>query len=199
MSYVALLTLAREYDWNLKVNARETHGSVPDEFLPLLKNAATKQLPDQGLKTLKIREVQWNVSEALARQLDEQIKDVQIRTSALISLEGEPYVVEIGVTQTRPGLAMTKPEITWDIGMHGSQWEEALNNVSSDGLRKDWGRGLVNVWPNGNGDRNRHNSLRGQGGLESLETRFGHFLRCVLKVQAALEGLEIEELSEALV
>lgn len=199
----AKLTGQRQYDWKLRVNAREAKTAVPQDFASLLSKATTESLANQEGRYFKVRTIKFGeMNGSLERCLDEQIKDVQIKTSAKIHFARDPYIVEVSVTQTRPGLRMTKPDISWGIDFYGSQWKECLNNVSPDGLRKDWGRGLANVWPNCN------NEARGVGGsgaskgkddLEAFEKRFGYFLSCVLKTQAALEGLEIEELSDALI
>lgn len=165
----------------------------------LLKKATAESIKNQEALIFKVRNVNFHDENGVfARRLDEQIKDVQIKTSAFIPLEHDPYIVEVSVTQTRPGLGMTKPDLSWGVEFYGSQWEESLNNKSPGGLRKDWGRGLANVWPNSNEGAVTVGS-KDIDDLQPFEKRFGHFLSCILKAQAALEGLEIEELSNALI
>lgn len=109
--------------------------------------------------------------------LKDKVNEVQVKRSALIPFDSEPYEVEVSVTQSWKELtdsrATSPPEVTWGLQLHGISWEEAVNNVGPDSRKKDWGEACINVWP-------------GNGG--NLQERFGSFLRCILNVQHYLDN-----------
>lgn len=190
----------------MRINTIDRDTILPDDFQILCSKTLARSIENQERNVFKVRTLELPpLTEELESRLDEQIKDVQIKTIAQIEFEDAPYGVEVNVTQTRPGIKMTKPGVSWGVDFYGSQWEESLNNASPDGLRKDWGRGLVNMWPNSklhlkkNGVKGKNTEQDKNDGMETFETRFGHQLSCILKAQAALEGLKIEELSNALI
>lgn len=101
-----------------------------------------------------------------------KITETRLQCSTDLPLSGGQYTSEIRVTKTWKGYDINAaPEVTWGFQFYGLHWDEAINAVSADGRRKDWGPELEHVWP-GEGD---------------LEARFGEFLDEVLRLQQNLD------------
>lgn len=165
----------RLFDWNLEVKAFENSETVPPELDNFIRKVH-----------IQCREVDTTGNQLILPQLSKrgqppihtQVSETRMKNSIMMTLRDEQYVVEVSVTRTWNKVDFDKsPDATWSIELYGKRWEEALNTVSSEGRRKDWGKDLVEVWPGSN---------------PSLEGRFRDFLRCVLKVQACLDHVDFE-------
>lgn len=122
------------------------------------------------------------VSAKDAKQPDTMVKSSQLKSSVMMMLAGGDYIVEVSLTRQYEGVDFDGPStVTWEVQLYGKRWEEAVNTMSSDGRRKDWGKDLVEVWP---------------GAETSIEDRFKNFLRNVLKVQALLTRVTSDENEE---
>lgn len=67
------------------------------------------------------------------------------------------------------------PDVTCGLGSYGVHWDEGVNNIGTDGRRRDWGSQLARIRP---------------GAEESLEKRLGSLSHCILKIQGALDALD---------
>jgi hypothetical protein len=84
-------------------------------------------------------------------------------------------MIEVHVTHEWKGFEVSgEPEKTWGIQMFGIRWDEAVNTINPDTLRKDWGDDLENVWP---------------GAEQTLHKRLEDFLFCIQEVQAVLDSV----------
>lgn len=113
----------------------------------------------------------------VGRKVSDEVEEVRVKTSAIVPFEEEPYVIEVSVTQTWTGSnTRAQPVITWGVELFGPHWDQALNQNSTDGRKKHWGEGLINIWPAREGN---------------LEERLAKFLHCIIKVQDILQALDM--------
>lgn len=169
----------RLFDWNIEVRASETLEKVPSDltdFLQKLKIRRPDTKASDGILMLP------RVSAKDAKQPDTMVKSSQLKSSVMMMLAGGDYIVEVSLTRQYEGVDFDGPStVTWEVQLYGKRWEEAVNTMSSDGRRKDWGKDLVEVWP---------------GAETSIEDRFKNFLRNVLEVQALLTRVTSDENEE---
>lgn len=106
--------------------------------------------------------------------LESKINKVKLKTLATIPYKDTPYVIQIGITKSSSSLrAPTGPEITWGVEFYAPHWDESINVVRGGDRRKDWGKGLENIWQDDGPDVN---------------SRLKGFLQTVLEVQALLNS-----------
>lgn len=116
------------------------------------------------------------IGKANSPQLESDIHETRLKSSALIMLKNTPYVIEVSKTRFWNGCDVASvPNTTWGIELYGSHWDESINMVSEDVRKKDWGPDLSHVW---------------EGRAPSLQGRFAEFLQSILRVQKALDDLE---------
>ncbi|KAI5462981.1 hypothetical protein BGZ63DRAFT_412686 [Mariannaea sp. PMI_226] len=160
----------RAYDWSLTVNAWENL-DTPAGFNDLSKKLKIEV--DQDWESiLKIPKVD-------TRQLGDlqnQIRQIGVKSSVVIPYKLTPYVIEINITRAwQEGRMSDEPQVTWGIEFYASHWDESINHVCGGERRKDWGQGLKSIWP---------------GDEPSLGLRFEEFLQTVLEVQSILEDAQ---------
>lgn len=105
------------------------------------------------------------------------VSTARLKSSVIIPFKDTPYLIEVSVTRSWEGGKIdSQPREEWEIEGYGAHWDEAINCVStSETGRKDWGEDLRNGWT---------------GRDQSLEARFGAFLRVMLEMQVILESFE---------
>ena len=163
----------RQFDWNLRVNAWDEVGDIPQDVKDLIQRIKVSNSPridGEGMFQLP------RLAPMRPGPLGDKIGQTWLRSSITIPVADGPYVVEINVTQSWNGCNITSPpDITWGLEVYGVHWDEAVNNIGVDGRRRDWGPELISVWP---------------GDEKSLEKRLEQFLLSILRVQGALDTLE---------
>ncbi|KAF5025265.1 hypothetical protein F66182_2650 [Fusarium sp. NRRL 66182] len=152
-----------DYDWSFRVDAWDKVDVPPDfrdfgqRVMLAIKADNDTLLPIPSVNTTK-----------LAR-LNDQITQVRVRSWAIVPFKETEYALKINITKTLKGACTEgEPEVTWGIELYAPHWEESANHAS--GGRKDWGKGLENIWPEGH----------------DLKSRLGGFLRTILEIQALL-------------
>jgi hypothetical protein len=153
----------RQYDWNFRVDAWDKV-DVPPEFKDLAKRILLNINPDDDA-LLPIP----SVNTAKLASLGEKITQIRARSWVIIPFKESDYVLRIYITKSLKGPRTSEePEVTWGIELYAPHWEESVNHAS--GGRKDWGKGLENIWMEG----------------DDLKSRLGCFMRTILEVQALL-------------
>lgn len=108
--------------------------------------------------------------------LDNEISEVRLKSSVIISYLPTAYVIEVSTTRTWKGVrTSSQPEIGWGIEVYAVHWDESINYAGTGERRKDWGEELSIMWP--------------EPESSSLKERFRKFMRHVLEIQALLEGV----------
>ncbi|KAM0198081.1 hypothetical protein ACHAPI_004410 [Fusarium lateritium] len=152
-----------QYDWNFRVDAWDKV-DVPPEFNNLAKRVSLNISPDDDA-LLPIP----SVNTAQLASLGEKITQIRARSWAIVPFKESDYVLRIYITKSLKGLRTSEePEVTWGIELYAHHWEESVNHASEG--RKDWGKGLENIWMEG----------------DDLKSRLGCFMRTILEVQALL-------------
>ncbi|KAF5662592.1 hypothetical protein FHETE_7876 [Fusarium heterosporum] len=152
-----------QYDWSFRVDAWDQI-DVPLEFKDLAKRVLLVVSLD-GDAFLPV----LNVNTAKLAMLDEEITEIRAGSWAVVPFKETDYVLKINVTKILKGVRTAeKAEVTWGVELYAPHWEENVNHAS--GGRKDWGKGLENIWMEGH----------------DLESRLGCFMRTILEVQALL-------------
>lgn len=165
----------RIFDWNLEVKACKFLQGIPADLENFIREIKL-ELPAGTANSSHL--VLPKVSARGLKQPEAKVLETRMKSSVRMTLRDEQYVVEISVTRFWNELELDKkPQALWSIELYGKRWEEALNTVSSDGRRRDWGKDLIKVWP---------------GSGLSLEDRFKVFLRCVLNIQACLNRVDLD-------
>ena len=139
----------RRLDWNFRVIAMSNSEMSQDQrrdFLSVFHCVSFSEqvAPDTRL-WLKLPRPRFG----RLQYLRDKFKEVRVRSSATIPFDGLPYEAEVNVTQTWKNTVSdrSQPEVSWGVELHGISWEEAINNTGPDGRKKNWGDGLINVWP----------------------------------------------------
>lgn len=170
----------RQFDWNFRVTASDETCDIQQDLKDLIGGIKVSNRPHiggQGMFQLS------HLAPMRPGPLGNMIEKTWLKSSITIPMIDGPYVVEINVTQTWNGCNVTTPpDITWGLEVFGLHWDETINNVVADGRRRDWGPEFIKVWT---------------GDGESLEKRLEQFLLCILRVQGALDTLEMGEASGA--
>lgn len=165
----------RLFDWNLEVKAHKKLQTVPSDlatFLQKLKIQCPKAKANGGMLMLP------RLITKDAKHPDTKVSACRMKSSTMMTLSDGKYAVEVSITRAWDGVEFDNPStFTWEIELFGSRWEEAINTVGSNGMRKDWGKDLIEIWP---------------GSDPSLESRFKNFLRNVLKIQALLTRVGLD-------
>ncbi|KAM4059362.1 hypothetical protein HRG_007780 [Hirsutella rhossiliensis] len=160
-----------QLDWNLQVDSCESTASIPADLRGIMERL---KLTSQGAEDNKASMQSPRL--VLTRPGGDEVEETILKTSVLLPFRDTPFLVEISVSQAWPQMMTHRePETWWGIEFYGKHWSEAINNVSPGERRKYWGEGLRNIWP---------------GGDASLEDRFLEFLQHVVKIQAALGGVD---------
>lgn len=109
-------------------------------------------------------------------ELGNRIDEIRLKSSVLISHLSSALVIEISITQVWVrGKIKEGPDWGfWGIEVYGLNWDECMNHTGAGELRRDWGEGLINVWP--------------EPDSHPFEARFGTFIRNILRIQNLLEG-----------
>ncbi|KAF4338242.1 hypothetical protein FBEOM_7860 [Fusarium beomiforme] len=161
-----------EHDWNIRMDAWD-NVDVPHEFKDLAKRVSVIFKPGQGtilpspqVNTIKLA------------GLHEQITEIRARSWAIIPFKESNYVLKINITKILKGSCTVGEEsITWGVELYAPHWEESVNHAR--GGRKDWGKGLENIWEEG----------------DDLQSRLGCFVRTILEVQALLDRVHADTAS----
>jgi hypothetical protein len=173
--HLSLIRLCRLFDWNLEVKACKFLQGIPADLEDFIRKIKLEMPVGKAMASHLILP---KPSARGLKQPDAKVLETRMKSSVRMTLRDGQHFVEIGVTRVWNELALDKkPQALWSIELYGKRWEEALNTVSSDGRRRDWGKDLINVWP---------------GSGSSLEDRFKVFLRCVLNVQACLNRVDFD-------
>ncbi|KAJ4272357.1 hypothetical protein NW762_001070 [Fusarium torreyae] len=161
-----------QHDWNFRVDVWDQVDVLP-EFKDLAKKVALAVEPDQNI-LLPVP----SVNTAKLAPLDHQITHIKARSWAVVPFKETDYVLKISITKTLKGTrAEGEPEATWGLELYAPHWEESVNHAS--GGRKDWGKGLENIWTDGH----------------DLKSRLGGFIGTVLEVQALLNRVHADTTS----
>ncbi|KAF9767912.1 hypothetical protein IL306_014852 [Fusarium sp. DS 682] len=161
-----------EHDWNIRMDAWDKV-DVPHEFRDLPKRVSIIFKPDEAT-ILPVPEV----NTIKLAGLDEQITEIRARSWAIIPFKESDYVLKINITKTLKGSrTIREKNITWGVELYAPHWEESVNHAS--GGRKDWGKGLENIWEEG----------------DDLQSRLGCFVRTILEVQALLDRVHADTAS----
>ncbi|KAM0437440.1 hypothetical protein ACHAPT_001802 [Fusarium lateritium] len=163
-----------KYDWNFRIDAWDK-ANVPAGFKDLAQKVClTASVNKETLLTIP------SVNTTKLTALEDEIKQIRVKSSAKFPFKDTSYTLEISVTKTAKGVrAAGEPEVTWSIELYAPHWEESVNHVS--GGRKVWGTGLENIWTDDGHD---------------LESRLGGFCRVILEVQALLNRAEASAASQ---
>ncbi|KAF4451034.1 hypothetical protein F53441_5933 [Fusarium austroafricanum] len=152
-----------EHDWNVRMDAWD-QVNVPTEFKDLAKKVVLVFKSDEDV-LLPIPEV--NTTRLAI--LNEQITQIRVKSWAIIPFKESGYFLKIDITKILKGARTAgEPDVNWGFELYAPHWEESMNHMN--GGRKDWGKGLENIWE-GDGD---------------LKSRLGYFMRTILEVQALL-------------
>ncbi|KAF4994859.1 hypothetical protein FGRMN_5518 [Fusarium graminum] len=152
-----------QYDWNFRIDAWDQR-DVPLEFKDLAKRVLLVVSPDDDAFLPVL-----NVNTAKLAMLDEEITEIRAGSWVVVPFKESDYVLKINVTKTLKGARTGETaEITWGVELYAPHWEENVNHAS--GGRRDWGKGLENIWMEGH----------------DLESRLGCFVRTILEVQTLL-------------
>ncbi|KAF4969121.1 hypothetical protein FSARC_3588 [Fusarium sarcochroum] len=161
-----------QYDWNFRVDAWD-QVDIPPEFKDLAKKVVLIVKPDEGI----LLPVPSMTTTKLA-SLDGQITHIKARSWAIVPFKETDYVLKISITKTLKGVrAEGEPDITWGLELYAPHWDESVNHAS--GGRKDWGKGLENIWTEGH----------------DLKSRLEGFIGTVLEVQALLNRVHTDAAS----
>ncbi|KAJ4311951.1 hypothetical protein N0V84_010187 [Fusarium piperis] len=152
-----------KYDWNFRIDAWDKV-DVPAGFKDLTQKVCLSACNKEALLAVP------TVNTARLAALEDEIKQIRVKSSARFPFRDTSYVLEISVTKTVNGFrAAGGPEVTWSAELYAPHWEESVNHMS--GGRKVWGEGLENIWTDEGHD---------------LKSRLGGFCRVILEVQALL-------------
>ncbi|KAM0563845.1 hypothetical protein ACHAPJ_000051 [Fusarium lateritium] len=161
-----------QHDWNFRVDVWDQVDVLP-EFKDLAKKVVLDFKPDQEI-LLPVP----SVNTAKLAPLDNQITHIKARSWAVVPFKETDYVLKISITKTLKGTrAEGEPEVIWGLELYAPHWEESVNHAS--GGRKDWGKGLENIWTEGH----------------DLKSRLGGFIGTVLEVQALLNRVHTDTTS----
>ncbi|KAM5356303.1 hypothetical protein ACJ41O_002949 [Fusarium nematophilum] len=153
-----------KYDWNFRVDAWDKV-DVPVEFKDLAQKVwLVSNTTEDALLNVP------SINTAKLATLKDQIGEIRVKSSATIPYKDTPYVLEVNVTKALRGVrAGANPVVTWGVELYAPHWDESANHIS--GGRRDWGKGLENIWSDDGPD---------------VKSRLGGFLRTILEVQAHL-------------
>ncbi|KAH7274626.1 hypothetical protein MRS44_000521 [Fusarium solani] len=162
------------YDWNFRVDAWDKV-DVATGFKDLAQKVClTANVNKEALLAVP------TVNTAKLAALEDEIKQIRVKSAARFPYKDSSYVLEISVTKTVNGFrAAGGPEVTWSVELYAPHWEESVNHMS--GGRKVWGEGLENIWTDEGHD---------------LKSRLGGFCRVILEVQALLSRADASAASQ---
>ncbi|RTE71245.1 hypothetical protein BHE90_014345 [Fusarium euwallaceae] len=163
-----------KFDWNFRVDAWDKM-DVPASFKDLSEKVClTANVDKQSLLAVP------TVNTARLAALEDEIKQIRVKSSARFPFKDSSYMLEISVTKAINGFrASGGPEVTWSVELYAPHWEESVNHMS--GGRKVWGEGLENIWTDEGHD---------------LKSRLGGFCRVILEVQALLNRADASVASQ---
>ncbi|KAH7326713.1 hypothetical protein B0I35DRAFT_142410 [Stachybotrys elegans] len=165
-------------DWNLQVNAG-VQLDVPEHLQRLWQNIELRPMDgDQATVFEEFASPEILVKPHIGST--NAIATTRLKMSAIIPFTDPRYAVQISVTRAWDGLKQGNPRVTWGIEFYGSHWEEAINQVSNEDGRKDWGPGFKSLWP---------------GHEEDLAQRIMRFAQYIVDVQKVFEGLDLQDRS----
>lgn len=71
------------------------------------------------------------VNTAKLAALEDEIKQIRVKSAARFPYKDSSYVLEISVTKTVNGFrAAGGPEVTWSVELYAPHWEESVNHMS---------------------------------------------------------------------
>ncbi|KJZ79089.1 hypothetical protein HIM_01240 [Hirsutella minnesotensis 3608] len=164
----------RVLDWNIRVDACQNSADIPG---PLKKAMGSLLLIPEPVMDHEGYFRQPHIS--LTQGACQDVQETTLRTSVVIPFKSTPFVIEVSIFRTWPGMKTDlAPKTWWSVEFYGLSWDATMIDVTLNERGRNWAEELRFMWPGSEDD--------------DVEERFSRFLDYIIQIQIALGAVDWE-------
>ncbi|KHN98559.1 uncharacterized protein MAM_03683 [Metarhizium album ARSEF 1941] len=172
----------RKYDWALQVDSNLQVQPIPEHVERLLRDLVICTEKPETCDPRDLDHRCLNINVKGPAKWTGKLGEVRTKLSALIPFRDTPFVIEISRNHIWRDVNTNEALHSWtEIQMLGRHWEDSLNYKKKHESKKDWGLHQCNIWA---------------GSEMTAEDQFAGFICHVLEVLSALEGSDVDDITE---